>query len=436
MACGFPPTSFCPAQPGRFPAILMRTPYGKGHDPHAAITQAFVDHGYAVVMQDVRGRYESGGRLRPAQPGVADGDDTLNWIARQPWSDGKVGMTGGSYLGIAQWKAALLQQSASEGHLPGGFRRRRLSRPVLFHRRRHETGPPPAVDGGESAAPGFLPDFKNFVCTCRCARPTWRPPGRPRRCSSKPVAHPAYDRSGKPSACGSIWTEIRMPVFAVGGWYDNFVGERPGCFRALHKQLGREPDPDRSLAAQHVSASSRTSDFGAEAQVPRARLQMQWFDQWLKGKDTPLMSEAAGADLRDGRQPLARGAASGRRRGRAEKFLSGEPGPRQSLDGDGTLESRPPAARRRTIRLRPATIPCPRAAARSAAIRVFPWGPMDQRPVEKRPDVLVYTTAPLQRDMEVTGPVKVVLYASTQRAGYGLHRQAGGRVSRTATRAI
>ena len=97
---------FLPSETARVPAILVRTPYNKGAD----ITpnyQAFVEHGYAVVVQDVRGRYESEGAFLPLTQEPMDGDDTLNWIARQPWSDGKIGMIGGSYTGIVQWKAAL-----------------------------------------------------------------------------------------------------------------------------------------------------------------------------------------------------------------------------------------------------------------------------------------------------------------------------------------
>ena len=96
---------FLPADRSRAPAVLERTPYGKGAD----ITpnyQDFVDRGYAVVAQDVRGRYESEGLFDPLGQETSDGDDTLNWIARQPWSDGKIGMIGGSYRGIVQWKAA------------------------------------------------------------------------------------------------------------------------------------------------------------------------------------------------------------------------------------------------------------------------------------------------------------------------------------------
>src|SRR6185503_18793825 len=88
------------------PTILVRTPYGKGQD----ISQGhvpFVEHGYAVVVQDVRGRYASEGMFDSLRQEPNDGDDTIRWIARQTWSDGQVGMIGGSYVGLVQWKAAL-----------------------------------------------------------------------------------------------------------------------------------------------------------------------------------------------------------------------------------------------------------------------------------------------------------------------------------------
>ncbi|MBA0084777.1 MAG: CocE/NonD family hydrolase, partial [Acidobacteria bacterium Pan2503] len=92
---------FLPAEHAHLPAILVRTPYGKGTDliPNY---QAFVDRGYAVVVQDVRGRYESEGVFEQLRHEPEDGDDTLNWIASQTWSNGKIGMIGGSYLGITQ----------------------------------------------------------------------------------------------------------------------------------------------------------------------------------------------------------------------------------------------------------------------------------------------------------------------------------------------
>src|SRR5207248_11273399 len=98
---------FLPPEITRFPTILVRTPYNKGVDLTANY-RAFVEHGYAMVIEDVRGRYDSEGTFDALGQEPKDGDDTLNWIARQPWSDGRIGMLGGSYLGIAQWKTALL----------------------------------------------------------------------------------------------------------------------------------------------------------------------------------------------------------------------------------------------------------------------------------------------------------------------------------------
>ncbi len=95
---------YLPKNAGKVPSVLIRTPYGKGVG--AAAYFRFVQRGYAVVIQDVRGREDSEGEWLPMYYEVEDGDDTLTWIAAQPWSDGNVGMTGGSYLGYVQWAAA------------------------------------------------------------------------------------------------------------------------------------------------------------------------------------------------------------------------------------------------------------------------------------------------------------------------------------------
>src|SRR5689334_529632 len=94
------------ADHGRLPTILERTPYGKAPDADPSYI-SFTERGYAVVVEDVRGRYESQGRFDPHRQEGPDGYDTIDWIAHQTWSDGKVGMIGGSYRGIVQWKAAL-----------------------------------------------------------------------------------------------------------------------------------------------------------------------------------------------------------------------------------------------------------------------------------------------------------------------------------------
>ena len=91
-------------KPRKFPTVLVRTPYGKSVG--ASVYYRFVQRGYAVVIQDTRGREDSTGQWIPEYYEVEDGDDTLNWIAAQEWSDGQAAMTGGSYLGYVQWAAA------------------------------------------------------------------------------------------------------------------------------------------------------------------------------------------------------------------------------------------------------------------------------------------------------------------------------------------
>ena len=95
---------YLPSEGERFPTVLVRTPYGKTQGAEGYFR--FVQRGYAVVIQDVRGREDSTGEWMPQYYEIEDGDDTLDWIAAQPWSDGNVGMTGGSYLGYVQWAAA------------------------------------------------------------------------------------------------------------------------------------------------------------------------------------------------------------------------------------------------------------------------------------------------------------------------------------------
>jgi len=146
----------------RFATILERTPYGKGSEP-TPNQLAFVEHGYAVVVQDVRGRYESHGSFDPLRQEGPDGDDTLNWIARQSWSDGKIGMVGGSYRGIVQWKAALMNNPHLRAIFPvvSGYDdyRDRYYSPGGAFKLGHRLG----WMSENMKAPGYRPDFSKFV---------------------------------------------------------------------------------------------------------------------------------------------------------------------------------------------------------------------------------------------------------------------------------
>ena len=106
MAFAWPPTFFCPPPSGRWPAVLIRTPYSR-YGLSIRSYHSYVQHGYVLVVQDLRGRYASQGKLSLITQEAADGNDAINWIAAQPWSNGRVAMTGNSYQGLVQWWAAV-----------------------------------------------------------------------------------------------------------------------------------------------------------------------------------------------------------------------------------------------------------------------------------------------------------------------------------------
>jgi putative CocE/NonD family hydrolase len=404
--------AYVPSEHGRFPTILVRTPYNKD-SAYSAGYQAFVDHGYAVVLQDVRGRYASEGAFQPLTQEISDGDDTLNWIARQTWSDGKVGMIGGSYSGITQWKAAL----SGNPHLKAIF-------PVVsgwdeYRDRYYSTGGAFKLGyrlewlAENLRAPGYHQDFAKFVLhlPIRSAdvkalgwtSPLWR----------DVMDHPAYDAFWKAVSTRDHINKVHVPVFSVGGWYDNFVESDLEAYQSLHKNGGLNrivigPWP------HNMSIPFEGIDLGPESQVGVRSLQIAWFDQWLKGKDSALLSK----------QPI-QFFVMGANKWREERewppeaakpmdFYLQSGGKANSLTGDGALADKPGhKSPFDTFEFDPAHPVPTRGGSVCCNPKVFPWGPFDQRVVEERKDVLIYSTKPLKDPVEVAGPVKVALWVST-----------------------
>jgi putative CocE/NonD family hydrolase len=403
---------FLPPERLRVPAILVRTPYGKG-ETLTANYQALLDHGYAMVIQDVRGRYESQGVFDPLRQEPADGDDTLNWIARQPWSDGKIGMTGGSYLGIAQWKLALLNNP----HLKAIF-------PVVsgdddYRDRFYSTGG--AMKLGHRLewmaenlkTPGYHPDFASFILHLPLRTADVAATGHTSATYQDEMNHPSFDGFWRAISTREQLQKIRVPVFSVGGWYDNYVESDLEAFAALHKASSL----NRILVGpwpHNMSYQFQGVDFGRDSAFPVRSLQIEWFDQWLMGKDTRLVSRppvkifVMGANnWRDAREwPPAEA--------RERNLYLESGGHANTLAGDGALDDAigPGDARDRYV-FDPADPAPTHGGAVCCNPEVLPWGPMDQRAVEQRKDVLVYTSKPLKRDVEAIGPVKAVLYVAT-----------------------
>jgi len=420
---------FYPHSGGRYPTILLRTPYGKGADFNPGYS-SFIDRGYAVVLEDVRGRYGSEGVFDALKQEGPDGYDTLNWIAAQPWSDGKVGMIGGSYLGIAQWRVALLNNP----HLKAIF-------PVVsgsddYIDRFYSTGGAMKLGHrllwlSENLTPAGLqkPKFGSYIGHLPLRTSDTAATTRTLPLYQAVLEHPTYDAFWKDLSVRDKIDRVRVPVFAVGGWYDNYVESDLEAFAALHKP-GKPDDRHRIMIGpwpHNMSSAFAGVQFGNDSSAPIRAYQLAWFDRWLKGapeesRHTLFTWHSARAEVDEAPVHLF---VMGANRWRDEEewplartrytpvYLSSK-GHANTGKGDGTLVFAVSKKDKPDQYIYDPRDPVPTmGGAVCCDPKIFPWGPMDQRPVEKRKDVLVYTSDPLKRELEVTGPVKVVLYAST-----------------------
>jgi hypothetical protein len=422
---------FRPAGNFRFPAILLRTPYGKGTDLLPGYS-SFLNHGYVMVMQDVRGRYGSDGAFDALKQEGPDGYDTINWIASQPWSNGKVGMIGGSYLGIAQWRVALLNNphlkaifpvvSGSDDYLdrfysPGGATK--LGHRLLWF-------------SENLRAPGTpQPKFEDYVGHLPLRTSDRAATRQTLSLYQTILNHPTYDAFWKEQSILAKIDQVRVPVFAVGGWYDNFVESDLDAFSALHKLSGSDAKHRILIGpwAHNMSTPFSGVRFGDDSASPIRAYQLEWFDHWLKGapEDATRYSPESWHQVRaEVDQAPVHIFVMGVNRWRDEQewplartrytplYLTSK-GHANTLGGDGKLEWK--LAQKRSKPDQFTYDPRNPVPTRGGAVccdpKIFPWGPLDQRSLEQRGDVLVYTSAPLKQDLEVTGPVRVVLHAST-----------------------
>ncbi|NUN01845.1 MAG: CocE/NonD family hydrolase [Bryobacteraceae bacterium] len=420
-----------PAADGKYPVIVCRTPYSTERYPSAYDAAVYFSRrGYVFVYQDVRGRHESEGKWEPFRNDLEDGYDTIEWAAKQPWSNGKVGMQGGSYLGHVQWRAAMLSPphlvaifpsvaSTSLYHdwitLNGGWR---LSfnfgwGPVRQESRIMQNTGPHTMPGG--------PESISFEKTL------WHLPlfnmqellGRNAQFYRDWIEHPDYDEYWKKLNAEEVFDQIAIPAHTFGGWFDIFS---QGTLRGYvgMSQRGKGETARRQsrmvIGPWGHGSSQRTGaiDFGPHAHVDTHAIELRWFDYWLKGIDNGLDKEppvtlfvmGKGVWRQENEYPLARTDY------RKMYFSSG--GRANTRLGDGRLSWDEPPADSKPDRYRyDPDDPVPSLGGNNCCGTPTPAGPQDQRPIETRQDVLVYTSDYLKEDLEVTGPVKVVLHASS-----------------------
>ena len=439
---------FRPDAPGRFPVLVNRGPYGK--DDYVASPDHsvwfFPTHGYVVLSQDCRARFNSEGNYyHPLFQEVADGYDTVEWAARQPWSNGRVGTTGQSYLGATQYALA------TNNPLPPSLQAMApVSASSDFHQSWvYHTGgamewgwmAPYAIHKGRNTLErlgrhDLLAQMDDYVLAPgnfgRPLKEEWyrHLPLRDwigRLKEAAPYFREYFDQE----LDGPYWWRlnllrnlagIKIPLFHISSWYDIFLEGALNAYSALTERGGSElarrsqkllvgPWAHIRPYTRPTSGDTGDIDFGPAAAIELHDQLRRWFDYWLKDIDRGIMAEPPVSIFVMGENqwrsehewPLARTHYV------PWYFHSG--GTANTLDGDGGLSPVPPGAEEPAdTYIYDPRDPAPTLRGNTLMI---PHGVADQRPAESRPDVLVYTSEPLARDLEITGPLKVQLFAAS-----------------------
>jgi putative CocE/NonD family hydrolase len=415
-----------PRGEGKFPVLVERTPYDRKDE--AGMATALASHGYVVVLQDTRGRYESGGEFYPFRDESQDGFDTVEWAAKLSNSDGKVGMFGGSYVGATQMLAAI----AVPPHLIAIF---------------------PYVTGsdyydGWTYQNGVLMQWFTSSWTSLLTTDTLRRRAeetlRPKEwVSTLPVEN--YPLLTVPAPAGlapyfrdwmqhersdAYWQRWRisdhyrdMKVLGLhaAGWHDLFLKGSIKNYTGLHSEAA---DPKIRNGQQLLigpwahaptSAEGKVGDvvFGKAAVLDMTGTALKWFDYTLKGlqneytRAAPVRLFIMGENIwRDEQEfPLART--------RYTKYYlhSGRGANGPASDGELNIQTLS-GERPDTFEYDPKN-PVPTIGGRLCCGQAIPPGPYDQRPNESRSDVLIFSTPKLESDLEVTGFVTLEVFAST-----------------------
>ena len=428
----------------RVPVLLQRTPYNKNMPAaRGSVLDALraVSHGYAVVIQDTRGRYASDGEFYPFRDEIDDGYDTVEWCASQPWSNGKVGMYGRSYTGATQWLASLSRPPSLAAIVPGitasdyhegwtyqggafelGFAVSwTLLQLTMANLATHYRGRPvpsetrdnllKAVDGMEETF-RFVPpkDFPHLKDGLAPYFYDW-------------LAHPKSDDYWKRWRIEDHHSEIAVPALHIGGWHDIFLKGTLRNFQGMREKGPTDTvrrgqklivGPWHHGAGTDVSGEYYFGLMANEAAIDVPGAHLRWYDYWLKGIDNGVLDElpvrifVMGDNVWRYEQewPLART--------KYTPYYFHSDGKASTLNGDGILSPERPGSEPPDVYLYDPRSPVPtRGGGLCCNSGFLPGGPFDQRVIESRPDVLVYTTPALEHDLEVTGPVSVTLYAAS-----------------------
>ncbi len=373
---------YLPETKGTYPVILTRTPYNKATSLGAGRPSYWTSKGYIVVVQDCRGRFKSEGDYHPFMDDHFDGYDTVEWIAKQSWSNGKIGMTGASAMGITANQAAIM----APPHLTAIYT---IVAPASAYQHAIYTG-------------GIFRKEMNEG---------WLKAQKADDILKLTFEHYIDDgyldiREGK-----LHWSKVQVPAYNQGGWYDIFVQGNIDNFVGLQKQGGVKAAGNQKLMMGpwgHGNLEEVKYPANANSMLDLTE-QQKWFDYWLKGIDNGIMKEPAVkyyvmGDTTDPNAP-----------GNEWRTTTAWPLTNKStsyyLQQDGTLTTSAPKQNQafKTYQFDPKN-PVPTYGGANLLTKK---GPMDQRPIGQRSDVLKFMTPVLDNPTEVTGALSVELWASS-----------------------
>ncbi len=421
-----------PQADGKFPVLLQRTPYDKRS---FAFGLKAAMRGYVVIIQDVRGRYASEGEWYTFRNEMNDGYDTIEWAAALPYSNGKVGMFGGSYVGATQMLAAIMHPP----HLAGIC-------PVVTASNYHSNW---TYQGGafvqwfnESWASGLAQDTldRKAKDATNAAEGMWELPlsryplfnlrgtHATSTTSLAPyfldwIAHPNYDDYWKRISIEEHFGDITVPALHIAAWYDLFLGGSLRNYEGIKARGGSDAARNGQQLMVVIGGHSGSGrkvgdvDFGADAAFQENEATLDWYDYLFKnvqnrfasGKPVKIFVMGANQWREEEGWPLARA--------RETKYFLHSSGAANSVRGNGTLSITVPGKETADQYVYDPGKPVPTVGGPLCCDSEH-WapGPRDQRGVEAREDVLVYSTPALGQDLEVTGPVTVELYAKSSAA--------------------
>jgi uncharacterized protein len=413
-----------PAKDEKFPVLVYRTPYGKDNAPKEWTTfDKAVARGYAVVIQDVRGRYASGGEFDPYKNEGRDGYETIEWAAAQPWSNGIVGTFGLSYPGAVQWLAAV----ENPPHLKAMVPAMTFSTPRNFfysggafdsswidwiwfniapdiRAKKNLSGPKSYKEAGASWKTEHerlhnflplrdLPDFKDVAPFYY----EW-------------LAHPPADPWWDWAELRDKYDRVHCAVLNISGWYDEAYGPDGATtnFNGLLRTRKNEKDPrTKTIIGAWTHGELERSkagdlDFGPDAKVDYDEIILRWMDHYLKGIDNGVDREKPVRVFVMGDNKWRDEDAWPLKRSKETSYWLTTSSAGSHFGG---LSEKPPISNVSYSEFtsdpaHPVTDPFEQFGAR------------DYKSLAGRDDALVFDTDAIQNDVEVTGPIQTTIYAS------------------------